>query len=118
MFTVGEEEPLQTVQSKPRAVRYPFVASAELVNFQSSAELRAETADLSVFGCHVSSANLWPIGTKIRIRIVHNGARFAAFARIAHARPDLGMGIVFTKVEPLDQVVLDAWLANLRLGQP
>lgn len=65
----------------------------------------------------MNSADLWPVGAKIRIRIVHNGAGFAAFARIAHARPELGMGIVFTKVEPLDQVVLDAWLANLRIGQ-
>lgn len=106
---------MHPVQSKPRALRYPFVASAELTDLQSMAQLKAETTDLSVFGCHVNTPDLWSVGAKIRIRIVHNGAGFAAFARIVYALPISGMGIVFTGIEPTNQAVLDAWIANLRI---
>jgi hypothetical protein len=37
-----------------------------------------------------------------------------AHAKIAYARPMVGMGIVFTKIEPIDQSVLERWLADLR----
>ena len=106
---------LHMVKSKPRALRYPFVASAELTDLHSMAQLKAETTDISMFGCHVNSADLWPVGAKVRVRILHNGAGFAAFARVAYARPELGMGIVFTRIEPIDRSVLDAWIANLRV---
>lgn len=102
------------VRLKPRALRYPFAASAELTDLQSMAQLKAETTDLSNFGCHVNTENLWPVGDKIRIRLMHNGAGFAAYGRIVYARPTLGMGIVFTRIEPIDHAVLDAWMANLR----
>jgi PilZ domain-containing protein len=103
------------VQTKHvRALRCPLVASVELTDLESTAQLKAETSDLSLFGCQVKTENLWTVGAKVRIRITRNGAGFAAFARIAYARPKAGMGIVFTRIEPIDQSVLDAWLANLR----
>jgi hypothetical protein len=34
---------------------------------------------------------------------------------VAYSRPDSGMGIHFTTIEPSSLPVLDGWLANLRV---
>lgn len=102
------------VQPKLRARRFPFVAPITLTDLESSVQLKAGTSNLSVFGCHIATAVLWPVGTKIRIRIAHNGASCSALGRIVYGKPMKGMGILLTRVESIDQTVLDGWLAALR----
>jgi hypothetical protein len=80
----------------------------------SGAEVRERTADISVFGCHVKTANPWPVGTKVRIRIVHGGASFAALGTVAYGKANEGMGLAFGKIEPNQQLILDRWIAELR----
>jgi hypothetical protein len=98
----------------PRARRYSFIAAAELTQLESSAQLKDNTSDLSLFGCHIKTQEPWPQATKMRIRITHKGATFAALAIVAHVQPGAGMGIAFTKIAPNDQAVLDKWIAALR----
>lgn len=101
-------------QPRPRARRYSFVAIVELTDLESGSHLRAETTNLSLFGCHIKTDKIWAMGTKVRIRIVYKGASFAAMAKVAYARPIFGTGIVFTDVEPIDQEILEIWVAELR----
>jgi hypothetical protein len=98
---------------RPRARRYPFVASIDLVDMESESEIREQTTDLSVFGCQVSAQTPLVAGTKVRLRIIHRGAIFAAQGRVANVRKN-SMGVVFTKIEQKDQVVLEKWLAEVR----
>jgi hypothetical protein len=53
-------------------------------------------------------------GTKVRLRISHHGANFFAHGNVAYSRPDAGMGIAFTLVEPSALSILEDWLAELR----
>lgn len=99
---------------QPRAKRYSFVAPVELTHVESSALLREKTTDLSLFGCHIAAQNPWPTGTKVRIRISHGGVWFAALGTVAHVQSGAGMGIVFTRIGPNEQVLLDRWIAGLR----
>ncbi len=98
----------------PRARRYPFVVGIELTDVQSDAQIRERTSDLSVFGCHVDTLKLFPTGTKVRIRIAHRGANFAALGRVVYTGPNTGMGVAFTKIEQKDQLVLEKWIDELR----
>lgn len=98
----------------PRARRYLFVVGIELTDLQSEAQIRERTSDLSLFGCHVDTRKLFPVGTRIRIRIAHRGANFAALGTVAYAGPNAGMGVAFTKIEQKDQLVLEKWLDELR----
>jgi hypothetical protein len=91
-----------------------LIAPVELTDFQSAARLRQVISDLSLFGCHISTQKMWPIGTQAKIRITHDSEAFEASARVVYGRPLLGMGIVFTIVEPDYQWVLDRWIADLR----
>jgi len=97
-----------------RASRYPFQADIELTDVQSETPVKGRTSDLSLFGCHVSTLKPFTPGTKIRIRIVHRGCIFQALGKVVYGRLDAGMGIVFTGIQPNDQLVLDKWIAELR----
>lgn len=76
--------------------------------------LAALTNDLSMFGCSVKTETPFPEGTSVRLRIWHSGVNFVARGKVAYSRRGLGMGIVFTTIEPSSLSVLDGWLTSLR----
>ena len=98
---------------RPRARRYPFAASIELVEMESEGEIREQTTNLSVFGCQVNAQKTFAAGAKVRLRIIHRGAIFAALGQVVNVRRN-SMGVVFTKIEQKDQTVLEKWLADVR----
>jgi hypothetical protein len=97
-----------------RARRYLFVVGIELTGPQSEAQIRERTSDLSLFGCHVDTLKPFPTGTRVRIRIAHRRANFAALVTVVYAGPNAGMGVAFTKIEQKDQLVLEKWIDELR----
>ncbi len=99
---------------RPRARRYSFKASIELTDLQSETQAKEQTSDLSLFGCHVDTQKPLTQGTKVRLKILHRGEHFGALGRVVTAGATAGMGIVFTKVELNDQLVLDKWIAEAR----
>ena len=102
---------------RPRARRYIFVTTIEMTDVESEAQLIEQTCDLSLFGCGVTTQSPLPAGTRILIRIQHAGANFAAMGKVAHAGHGARMGVVFTKIEPHQQLVLEKWVAELREGR-
>ena len=98
-------------RSRPR--RYRLIASVELTDLDSAAQLKEVISDLSLFGCHVRTREPWPNGTRVRIRITHKGETFAALAKVAYAQP-IGMGIAFTHIDPSCEALLENWVASLR----
>lgn len=99
---------------RPRARRYPFVATIEMTDVESEGQLIEQTCDVSLFGCGVTTQKPLRAGTRILIRIQHAGASFAAMGKVAHAGHRTRMGVVFTKIEPHQQLLLEKWVAELR----
>jgi len=98
---------------RPRARRYPFAAGIDIVDMETETEIREQTTNLSVFGCQLTAQKPLAAGTKVRLRIIHRGAIFAALGQVVQARRNI-MGVVFTKIEQKDQAVLEKWLAEIR----
>ncbi len=105
---------VQMQLERHRARRYPFHARIELTDLQSETQIREQTSDLSLFGCHVDTRKPLPPETKVRIEISHRSENFEALGKVTSARSNAGMGILFTRIEPHDQSVLDKWIAELR----
>ena len=105
--------PPDTKNDSRQRPRYSFIADIEVTDLQSETQIRDRTKALSMCGCGVDTENLFPKGTRVRIKIAHGGSTFEAFGRVACAQPALGMGIVFTSVEPESDRVLKGWLADL-----
>jgi hypothetical protein len=55
-----------------------------------------------------------PEGTKVALRIMRGGITLAAFGKVVYSKPNAGMGIAFTEMEPSGQVILEKWIASLR----
>jgi PilZ domain len=96
------------------APRYAFLAPIQLIDIQSEKQLAGHTKDLTLYGCFAATGSSFPQGTKVRLRISRAGAHVAALGKVAHSRPDAGMGIAFLTIEPNSVPVLDSWLTNLR----
>ena len=99
---------------RPRARRYTFVADIQLIDVQSDATMHEKNSDLSLFGCHVHTLKPLAVGIRVRIRIAYRGSIFAALGRVANARPDGSIGLIFTRIEQNDQQTLEKWLNVLR----
>jgi hypothetical protein len=108
------ENALKARADRPRARRFPFVATIDLTDMQSEIQARHQTSDLSLFGCHVAPGKVFPLGAKIRIKIAHGGVTFAAMGKVAYAQLGSGTGILFTTIEGNDQSVLEKWIDELR----
>jgi len=106
-------EPTLKPAQRNRALRRPFVAAIVITDLVSEQQMSARTSDLSLRGCFVSIPTPLNPGAKVRVAIVHAGARIIALGRVVSARAE-GMGIVFTKIEPSDQAVLELWMSDLR----
>jgi hypothetical protein len=93
-----------------RSPRYPFIASAEVMESESGARLEVRTCDLSSAGCYLDMMNPLPLHTKVKIVITHQGHVMLVGAVVAHIEPNMGMGLKFTDIEPNFAAVLETWL--------
>jgi hypothetical protein len=101
------------MNERRRASRCPLIASAEVIELQTSTHLEARISDLSLVGCYLDTTNFLPIGTEVRLQIAHNDTMFTALSVVVHCQPNLGMGIRFTDVQLDQHRILDKWLETL-----
>lgn len=95
------------------ATRHQFGAIAEVIDIDQPGELVTVTRDLSLSGCFAKTTTPFPKGTRVRVRITHSGADFAALGNVTDNVTALGMGIAFTQIEPNDRGILEGWLGGL-----
>ena len=105
-----------TPPQRPRSLRKPFVAAIVITDMISEQQISGRTSDLSINGCFVPTQSALSPGVKLRIAVVHAGAKVVALGHVVSARGD-GMSIAFDKIEQRDQEVLERWLSELRLGK-
>ena len=96
-----------------REPRHPFFAMVELLETKNEMRIQARTGDLSLHGCYVDTMNPFPAGSKVRVTITHEGAKFTSLGNVAHSQPNVGMGISFTEIQPEQSRVLMQWLSSV-----
>lgn len=95
-----------------RSDRYAFAATAEVKEVGARHEQIAITRDLSAGGCFVKTNSPLPKGSRLRVRIEHDGAEFSAVGRVTDNVSAIGMGIEFVEVDAKHRAVLQKWLGN------
>lgn len=93
-----------------RQQRFPFVAGIQIFALDTQANVAAHTEDLNISGCFVETTNPLIGGTKVELRISHDGVVFEARGTVAYSLSGKGMGITFTFIEPGSVAILDGWL--------
>jgi PilZ domain len=105
------------LRSTRRALRHSLIVDVEVVDLKSGIQIRVRTRDLNLYGCGVSPATTFPAGTKVMLKMAYGAEKITAFGKVIYVRQDIGMGIVFTTVEPEDQKLLEDWIAELSIPQ-
>ena len=109
---IRKNKPLQP--SKQRSVRRcPLVASAEVTELSSGAQLSARTSELGLGGCYVDALNPFPKGTLVGLKILRDQGVFETKARVVYCDPRFGMGLAFTETTPDQRSILETWLAEI-----
>jgi hypothetical protein len=100
-------------ECRRRTPRYSLVVEIEIADVESDVQVRGRTNTLSLFGCGTDAQTLLPKGTRVTIKLSHDGTEARVFGRVVYSRSDLGMGIAFTSLERQDELILEWWIAEL-----
>lgn len=99
-----------SMNERRQSPRYPFVASAQLLEQESEVRMAARISELGLGGCYVDMLNPFPPGTAVRIDITHGNAVFRAAGFVVYSNPNEGMGVAFRRLDPESRAVLEEWL--------
>ena len=95
-----------------RTPRYPFIASAELIEQASDVRIASRVSELSLYGCYLDMMNPFPVATLVLVKISAGDMHFQAKSKIIYSQPNMGAGVGFLEVEPKYQPVLEQWLSE------
>ena len=94
-----------------KSPRFPFIASAQVIETRTEARLVARTSDISREGCYLDMLNPLPTGTRLKINVTHQNKQLDAVGLVVHSELNVGMGVRFEEIG--QRSVIDAWLAEL-----
>ena len=95
-----------------RALRHLLGGAVEVIGLETGKQIVTVARNFSLLGCFVATVTPFVTGRKVRLRITHGGATFAALGRVAYASVSEGMGIAFGEIEARDRAILDTWLGE------
>ena len=93
--------------------RYGFNADAEIIEQGSSTRTEARITDISDRGCYVETAQSFPLGTAIEVKITKGGESFVTPGRVVYSS-EKGMGLAFGQLGENQLEILEIWLGPLR----
>jgi PilZ domain len=96
------------------ARRYPFKASAYVVDAESNARVISRASDLNLGGCRVDAVTCLPVGSAVWLRLTQAGQSFTTKAKVVAARDEIGMNLAFASTEPEQLWVVKKWVDELR----
>jgi hypothetical protein len=105
------------MENTRREPRFPFIASAELLEENSGSRMSTRISDLSFGGCYVDTVNPLPDGTSVQLKIFTATLSFEAPATVVYSHTHLGMGMKFGEVQPRFEEVLRLWLPEAGQAQ-
>jgi hypothetical protein len=96
-----------------KSKRYSINAVAVIQDVQSMARVTGRASDLGLGGCYIDVLTPLTVGTRVRVNLERHQQNFEADAVVSYSLQSLGMGVFFTKINPADDSLLHAWIAEL-----
>ena len=96
-----------------RSPRYPFYASAQITELQTQTRLTARTSELSLHGCYMDMVNPLPLGTTVKIQLIHHDQTVDATGHVIYSQSNMGMGVTFDEIGAGQVETLEKWLGDL-----
>ena len=97
--------------------RFPFTATAEVVEIRSRTRIVGRCSDLGLGGCYVDTINTFPVGTTVKLRLTCANRTFDVQAAVVYSQTGMGMGLAFCEAQAEQLTVLHEWVRELN-GEP
>jgi PilZ domain len=97
---------------KRRHPRFPFSTGGEAFDPQAGFRVTERLSDISRSGCYMDTISPFAVNAAIILSVTHEGRTFKTKAKVMDSLNGMGMGMMFTTMEPDQARVLDAWLAE------
>jgi PilZ domain len=106
----GVSDEPRAPQERRRTPRYPFIATAEVVDAATKTSIATRVIELSLYGCYIEMRSPLPQGTAIHVKVYSEGRFFEAAGTVVYAIPNGGIGVRFHDVRHQYLIVLKEWL--------
>lgn len=97
-------------KERRRGPRYPFIASAELIEQKADVRIASRVSELSANGCYLDMMNPFPTGTLVLVKITAGEDLFQAKGKIVYSQMNMGAGVGFLEVDKASLVILERWM--------
>lgn len=97
--------------------RYPVAGMAEAIEIKSHARITGRISDIGVGGCYFEVMSPFAAGAELQVRITRNQQTLMTSAKVLYSTGGMGMGLLFTRVEPEHRHILLQWVGELS-GSP
>jgi hypothetical protein len=97
-------------KERRRGPRYPFIASAELIEQKADVRIASRVSELSTNGCYLDMMNPFPTGTLVLVKISAGQEFFQAKAKIVYSQMNMGAGVGFLEFDGSSRAVLERWM--------
>jgi hypothetical protein len=98
---------------KRRHPRFPFSSGGEAFDPQANVHVTGRLSDISRSGCYMDTISPFAVNAAIILAVSHEGRTFKTKAKVVYSLNGMGMGTMFTTMEPDQARVLDSWQAEL-----
>ncbi len=102
-------------QERRSTLRFAFDASADVIQENSEARIVARVSEIGLNGCLLKTAEPFPDGTSVVVKIFTEGRFFEARATVVYSQPKTSMGLAFRELKPHFVTVLKKWLLGAML---
>ena len=97
-------------KERRRGPRYPFIASAELIEQKADVRIASRVSELSMNGCYLDMMNPFPTGTLVLVKISAGEDFFQAKAKVVYSQMNMGAGLGFLEIDKASHIVLERWM--------
>lgn len=105
-------------QERRRGPRYPFIASAELIEQKADVRIASRVSELSMNGCYLDMMNPFPTGTLVLVKILNGNDFFQAKSKIVYSQMNMGAGVGFLEFDNKARAVLERWMEEAAKEAP
>ena len=101
-------------KERRRGPRYPFIASAELIEQKADVRIASRVSELSMNGCYLDMMNPFPQGILVLVKISAGEYFFQCKGKIVYSQMNMGAGVSFLEIEKPSQIVLGRWIEEAK----
>ena len=101
-------------KERRRGPRYPFIASAELIEQKADVRIASRVSELSMNGCYLDMMNPFPQGTMVLVKISAGEDFFQSKGKVVYSQMNMGAGVGFLEIDKPSQTILERWMDDAK----